>query len=122
MKNVGKAFDTQCVWIKQHPEVDIAGEEVSRLIITDYACFKTKCGKYFYGYLRDDGETFIDWESDKDVDYWKEWGKPEHPINVLGSNVSSIEESDNLDSWFILSIVSDSVHKPELEIEQNNLY
>ena len=91
---------------------------------------KQSVGKYFYGYLRDDsgdfsdsfGKKFISWKSDEDVDYWEEWNKPEHPINVLGSNISSIEESDNLDSWFILAIVGDSVNKTEQNIEQSNPY
>lgn len=118
MKSV---FNTKCSWIKQYPEVKNVDEEVKELILTDYACFKTKCGKLFYGYLRDDGddfsdsfgETFVHWNCDKDVDYWKECKKPEHPINVLGAKISSIEESDKLDSWFILTILSDSVNNPE---------
>lgn len=110
MKNVGKVFDTQCVWIQQYPEEINIDEEVKELILTDYACFKTKCGKCFYGYLNDDnndfsdfcGETFVDWNCDEDVDYWKEWEKPDHPMNLVGNTLSRIEESDNLDSWFLL--------------------
>ena len=107
------------MWVKQYPEVNDLDKYAKELIATEYACFKTNCGKYFYGYLRDDnddfsdsfGETFISWKGNEDVDYRKEWWKLENPINVLGNNISSIEESDNLDSWFILAIVGDSVKK-----------